>query len=83
MIWSMTWSWTVRFSTGTIATQLTSIDSSTLTLRRREGEARSRLDVRREQLVQQYTRMEEVVSRLRAQSSSLLGSLGALQTKDR
>lgn len=72
-----------RFSTGTIATQLTSIDSSTLTLRRREGEARSRLDVRREQLVQQYTRMEEVVSRLRAQSSSLLGSLGALQTKDR
>ncbi len=68
-----------RFSTGTISTQLSSIDNSTVSLRRKETEARSRLDLRRDQLVAQYTRMEEALARLKSQSSGLLGTINALQ----
>lgn len=71
-----------RFGTGTISSQISSIDNSTLALRRRETEARSRLDLRREQLVQQYTRMEEALARLKAQSGTLLSSISALQPKE-
>ncbi|WP_353266871.1 flagellar filament capping protein FliD [Gemmatimonas sp.] len=68
-----------RFSTGSISSQITSIDNSTVSLRLKETTAKSRLDLRREQLVQQYTRMEEALARLRSQSSGLLGTLNSLQ----
>lgn len=71
-----------RFSTGTISTQITSIDNSTVSLRRKETEAKSRLDLRRDQLVAQYTRMEEALARLKSQSSGLLSSINALQQND-
>jgi flagellar hook-associated protein 2 len=72
-----------RFSTGTISTQITSIDNSTVSLRRKEADARSRLDLRRDQLVQQYTRMEEALARLKSQSSGLLSSVNALQQNNK
>ncbi len=68
-----------RFSTGSISSQITSIDNSTVSLRQKETTAKSRLDLRREQLVQQYTRMEEALARLKSQSSGLLGTLNSLQ----
>jgi flagellar hook-associated protein 2 len=68
-----------RFSSGTISTQLTSIDTSTVSLRRKETEAKSRLDLRRDLLVAQYTRMEEALARLKSQSSGLLSTMNALQ----
>jgi flagellar hook-associated protein 2 len=68
-----------RFSTGTISAQITSIDNSTVSLRRKETDARSRLDLRRDSLVAQYTRMEEALARLKSQSSGLLGTINALQ----
>lgn len=68
-----------RFSSGTISTQLTSIDNSTVSLRRKETEAKSRLDLRRDLLVAQYTRMEEALARLKSQSSGLLSTINALQ----
>jgi flagellar hook-associated protein 2 len=68
-----------RFSTGSISSQITSIDNSTVSLRLKETTAKSRLDLRREQLVQQYTRMEEALARLKSQSSGLLGTLNSLQ----
>jgi len=45
------------------------IDESKATLRRRESDAIARLERRREQLVAQYTRMEEAMSKANAQSS--------------
>lgn len=71
-----------RFSTGTISTQITSIDNSTVSLRRKETDARNRLDLRRDSLVAQYTRMEEALARLKSQSSGLLGTINALQQQN-
>lgn len=68
-----------RFSTGSISSQISSIDNSTISLRQKETTAKSRLDLRREQLVQQYTRMEEALARLKSQSSGLLSTINSLQ----
>jgi flagellar hook-associated protein 2 len=48
-------------------------------LRQKELAAQKRVDLRREQLIAQYTRMEEAMSKLNAQSSSLLSSLNGLK----
>ncbi len=68
-----------RFSTGSISSQITSIDNSSVSLRQKETTAKSRLVLRREQLVQQYTRMEEALARLRSQSNGLLSTMNSLQ----
>jgi flagellar hook-associated protein 2 len=68
-----------RFGTGTISLQLDTIRQNTFALRRREADAQKRLDLRRQQLVQQYTRMEEAMARLQQQSGSLLASVQGLQ----
>lgn len=68
-----------RFGTGSISSQISSIDNSTVSLRQKETTARSRLTLRRDQLVAQYTRMEEAIARLRSQSNGLLSSLSGLQ----
>ena len=57
------------FSTGLFDRQIRTINESQATLRRRESDAISRLERRREQLVQQYTRMEEAMSKANAQGS--------------
>ena len=67
-----------RFGDGPISLQINSINANTVILRSREVEAQKRLDLRREQLIAQYTRMEEAMSRLQAQSGSLLASVKGL-----
>lgn len=67
------------FSTGPISTTLRTISENTLVLQRRESEAKTRLDLRREQLVAQYVRMEEAISRINNQSGSLLASVQGLR----
>ena len=68
-----------RFGTGTISLQLDTIRQNTFALKRREADAQKRLDLRRQQLVQQYTRMEEAMARLQQQSGALLASVQGLQ----
>lgn len=61
------------FSTGTISTQVRSIDSSAERLRLREADARRRIEERREALVRQFTQMETALSRLSSQGTAIAG----------
>jgi flagellar hook-associated protein 2 len=67
------------FSSGPINLQLRTIAENNIVLRSREVEAQRRLDLRREQLVAQFTRMENALARLNSQSSSLTASVQGLQ----
>lgn len=67
------------FGNGTISNQLNSILDSTQRLQRQESEARRRLEARRAALVAQFTEMETALSRLNAQSASLVGLLNPAQ----
>lgn len=68
-----------RFGEGPISTSLNSIFENVQTLQNRETEQKKRLEDRRMQLIMQYTRMEEALSRLQQQSGSLLASVQGLQ----
>lgn len=71
------------FGTGSISVQLSNITDNTFALKRREVDAQKKLDLRREQLVAQYTRMEQAIARLNQQSGSLLASMQGLQANNR
>lgn len=71
-----------RFGVGTISLNINTIISDVEKLRRRESDGNRRLEQRRQQLVQQYTRMEEALARLQSQSGSLLASAQALQPRN-
>ena len=68
-----------QFGIGTISAQLKNINQNTILLKKRETDAQKRIELKREQLVAQFTRMEEAMSRLTSQSSSLLSSVQGLQ----
>lgn len=68
-----------QFGIGTISAQLKNINQNTILLKKREADAQKRIELKREQLVAQFTRMEEAMSRLTSQSSSLLSSVQGLQ----
>jgi flagellar hook-associated protein 2 len=68
-----------QYGVGTISSQLKNINQNTIALKKREVDAQKRIDLRREQLVAQFTRMESAMSRLNSQSSSLLSSVQGLQ----
>jgi flagellar hook-associated protein 2 len=68
-----------KYGSGPISAQLSTITENTFALRQKELAAQKRVDLRREQLIAQYTRMEEAMSKLNAQSSSLLSSLNGLK----
>lgn len=70
-----------QYGVGTISSQLKNINETTIALKQREGDAQKRIELRRAQLVAQYTRMESAMSRLNSQSSSLLSSVQGLQEK--
>jgi flagellar capping protein FliD len=57
------------FGTGLISNQLQTIDTAQVALRRRELDARTRMDQRRQMLVSQFSRMEEAMSKAQAQGS--------------
>jgi flagellar hook-associated protein 2 len=67
------------FGTGSISIQLDTITQNTFALKQRETEAQKKIEQRRMQLILQYTRMEEAMSRLSQQSGSLLASVKGLQ----
>jgi flagellar hook-associated protein 2 len=68
-----------KFGSGTITVQLDNISQNTLVLKKREADVKKRIELRREQLVAQYTRMEDAMSKLRSQSSALLAGTQGLQ----
>ncbi len=72
-----------RYGEGPISTSINSIIENVHGLQSREAELRKRLEDRRQQLVEQYTRMEESLSRLQQQSGSLLASIQALQPRQK
>ena len=67
------------FGTGAISTQLQGIRDSSERLRARETEARRKLELRRENLVKQFTEMEAALSRLNTQGTALAGLTASLQ----
>jgi flagellar hook-associated protein 2 len=68
-----------RYGSGTISTQKLSIDGAKTRLTSRQAVAQRRLDARREQLVAQFTRMEQSMARITAQGGALTSQLKALQ----
>lgn len=72
-----------RFGVGTISTSITSILENVHSLQGRESQQKARLEDRRMQLIEQFTRMEEAMSRLQQQSGSLLASVAGLQNGQR
>jgi flagellar hook-associated protein 2 len=72
-----------RFGEGAISVNINTIIGNVETLRAREGDANRRLEQRRQQLVEQFTRMEEALARLQSQSGSLLASMQGLQRGNR
>ena len=68
-----------QFGSGTITVQLKNISQTTVTLKKRQADVQKRIEYKREQLVTQFTRMEEAMSRLKTQSSSLVSSMQGLQ----
>lgn len=71
-----------RFGIGAISLNINTIISDVEKLKRREADGNRRLDQRRVRLIEQYTRMEEAMTRLQSQSSSLLASMQALQPRN-
>lgn len=67
-----------RGVTGTTATQISSIDGSQASARKRAEAVQRRLDDRRQAMIIQYTQMEQALSRLQSQGSYLSGQLSAL-----
>ncbi len=68
-----------QFGIGTISAQLKNINQNTILLKKREADAQKRIELKREQLVAQFTRMEDAMSRLNSQSRSLISSVQGLQ----
>ena len=73
----------MRFGIGPISSNINSIILDVAKLKGREAEANRVLEDRRMQLILQFTRMEEAMTRLQSQSSSLLSSMQALQPQQR
>lgn len=71
----------VRAGDGTVAIQLDSLDRSISSLQRRMGDAEARLELRRQTLVEQFTRMEAALSALHAQGDWLASQLDALKPR--
>ena len=59
------------FGTGTLATQLTSIDNSVATMKSRQTVAQRRVDDSKKQLTARFTAMEQMLSKIQSQSTAL------------
>jgi flagellar hook-associated protein 2 len=64
----------VSFGVGTISNQVRNIDSVTISLRSKESRAQQRVEARRMQLVEQFSRMENALSKLKEQGK-MFGSM--------
>jgi flagellar hook-associated protein 2 len=74
---------TSRTGDGLVAGQLSSIDTSVASLQRRADDVQQRLDRRRQALVQQFTAMEQALSKIQAQGNWLASQIHALQTTNK
>ena len=69
---------TIRTTDGTIATQITSIDRTIDSMTRRLDDIEVRLEVRRQALIGQFTRMEGAMSLLQSQGNWLAAQIQSL-----
>jgi flagellar hook-associated protein 2 len=69
---------TIRTNDGVIAMQISSIDRSIVTMNKRLDDIETRLEVRRQALIAQFTRMETAMSMLQSQSTWLTSQIQAL-----
>lgn len=72
-----------RFGTGTISTQVSSIDRQAETLRVRIQREEDKLEDKRTRLTEQFTRMEQAVARLQGQGGFVASQLAALRSQTR
>jgi flagellar hook-associated protein 2 len=72
-----------RFGTGTISSQISSIDNSTGRTRSRISVLQQRLDERREALIRQFTAMEQSLSQLQSQGNQLASAVAGLRGSSR
>jgi flagellar hook-associated protein 2 len=70
-----------RFGTGTISSQIKSIDDGDFRLKSRKTEAERRLEDRRDALIAQYVKMERALSALNSQGSFLTQQIASFQAK--
>lgn len=68
-----------QFGKGPISQSISNLTQSAVALTQRVAEAQKKSDAKRTQLVEQYTKMEQALSRLQQQGNSLVGSLKGLQ----
>lgn len=64
---------------GTVSSQIRSLESSNATLDRRIGDVESRLEVRRQSLIRQYTQMEMAISKIQSQGNWLTQQFQSMQ----
>ena len=69
-----------QFGIGTISSQIKSIDDGNQALRARKAEAEQRLELRRQVLTEQFTRMERALSSINSQGSYLSQQIKSLQS---
>lgn len=67
------------FGTGTVSSQISSLESGDFALRQKKADAERRVEQRRTALIEQYTRMERALSALNAQGSFLTQQIKQLQ----
>jgi flagellar hook-associated protein 2 len=68
-----------QYGVGAISQSINNLTQNAVTLNQRAAEAQKKLDAKRALLVDQYTKMEEALSKLQSQSNSLLSSIKGLQ----
>lgn len=68
-----------RVGDGTVAVQLSSLDTRMTSLSDRQTVAQRRVDALRQRYIEQYTRMETLVSQMQSQGNSVANSIRALQ----
>jgi flagellar hook-associated protein 2 len=59
------------FGTGTLATQITSIDNSVATMKSRQTVAQRRVDDSKKQMTARFTAMEQMLSKIQSQGTAL------------
>lgn len=68
-----------QYGVGAISQSINNLTQNAVKLNQRAAEAQKKLDAKRALLVDQYTKMEEALSKLQSQSNSFLGSIKGLQ----
>jgi flagellar hook-associated protein 2 len=68
---------------GTVASQIRSLEESNAALSVRIDDAEARLEVRRQSMIRQYTQMETMISQIQSQGNWLAQQISSLQPSDK